>query len=225
MATVLITGANRGIGLQLATLYAARGDTVLAAVREPAKAAQLRALGTRVEIIQLDVTVEACFAAAAKTVAGRPVDIVIANAGVIGPRGAAADAQPAAVWASVLAANVTGAFLTARAFLPHVIAAKGKIALLSSIMASSQKSMGNSYAYRASKAAAANIGANLAVELKPHGVSVASYHPGWVQTDMGGASADIPATVSAAGLVARIDHLSLASTGVFETYSGEKLVY
>jgi NAD(P)-dependent dehydrogenase (short-subunit alcohol dehydrogenase family) len=96
---------------------------------------------------------------------------------------------------------------------------------MSSRMGSSVAAAGNSYAYRASKAAAANIGANLAVELKPHGVSVASYHPGWVQTDMGGAAADIPATVSAAGLLARIDHLSLATSGAFETYSGEQLAY
>jgi NAD(P)-dependent dehydrogenase (short-subunit alcohol dehydrogenase family) len=224
MATVLITGANRGIGLQLATLYAARGDAVIAAVRDPKSADALRALA-HTEVVPLDVTSETSLAAAAKLLAGRTMDIVIANAGVMGPRGPAADAQPADDWASIMAVNVTGPFLTARAFLPQVIAAKGKIAIMSSRMGSSVAAAGNSYAYRASKAAAANIGANLAVELKPHGVSVASYHPGWVQTDMGGAAADIPATVSAAGLLARIDHLSLATSGAFETYSGEQLAY
>jgi NAD(P)-dependent dehydrogenase (short-subunit alcohol dehydrogenase family) len=225
MATVLITGANRGIGLQLATQYVARADTVIAAVRDPAKADALKAFGPKIELIQIDVTSEASLAAAAEALAGRNIDILIANAGVMGPRGPVADAQPADVWASVLAVNVTGPFLTARAFLPNVIAAKGKIAVLSSIMASSARAMGNSYVYRASKAAAANIGMNLAVELKPVGVSVGNYHPGWVQTDMGGAAADIPATVSASGLVERIDRLSLATSGVFETYAGEKLVY
>jgi NAD(P)-dependent dehydrogenase (short-subunit alcohol dehydrogenase family) len=225
MATVLITGANRGIGLQLATIYVGRGDTVIAAVRDPAKAEALRALGPKLEIIQTDVTGEASLAAAAKALTGRAIDILIANAGVMGPRGPAMDEQPADFWAQVLAVNVTGPFLTARAFMPNVIAAKGKIAVLSSRMASSTAASGNSYVYRASKAAAANIGANLAVELKPSGVSVASYHPGWVQTDMGGAAADIPATVSAAGLVARIDHLSLATSGAFETYTGERIAY
>ena len=175
--------------------------------------------------MQLDVTSEVDLAAAAKALAGRNVDILIANAGVMGPRGPAADEQPADVWADVLAVNVTGPFLTARAFLPNVLATRGKIAILSSHMASSASAAGNSYAYRAAKAAAANIGKNLSVELKPQGVSVANYHPGWVQTDMGGAGADIPATVSAAGLIARIDTLSLATTGVFETYRGEPLVY
>jgi NAD(P)-dependent dehydrogenase (short-subunit alcohol dehydrogenase family) len=225
MATVLITGANRGIGLELATLYAGRGDAVIAAVRNPAKAGALRALGARVEVMTLDVEDEAAFAAASQALAGRKIDVLIANAGVMGPRGPLADEQPAAIWANVMAVNVTAVFLTARAFAPNVIAAKGKIAILSSRMGSSVAAAGNSYAYRAAKAAAANIGANLAVELKPHGVCVASYHPGWVQTDMGGAAADIPATVSASGLVARIDGLSVATTGTFETYSGEKLVY
>jgi short-subunit dehydrogenase len=183
MTTVLITGANRGIGLELATIYARRGDSVIATVRDPAKAGDLRSLGALVEVVALDVAREPDFARASKALAGRQIDILIANA------------------------------------------AKGKIAILSSRMGSSAAAAGTSYLYRASKAAAANIGANLAVELKASGVSVASYHPGWVQTDMGGASADIPAAVSAAGLVARIEHLSLATTGAFETYSGEKLVY
>jgi NAD(P)-dependent dehydrogenase (short-subunit alcohol dehydrogenase family) len=225
MATILITGANRGIGLQLATIYATRGDTVIGAVRDTTTATALRAISGTVEILPLDVTSEAGFAAAGKALTGRNIDILIANAGVMGPRGPAADEQPADLWASVLAVNVTGPFLTARAFLPNVIAAKGKIAILSSIMASSEKAMGNSYVYRASKAAAANIGVNLAVELKPSGVSVGNYHPGWVQTDMGGDAADIPASVSASGLVARIDHLSLATSGVFETYSGAALAF
>jgi NAD(P)-dependent dehydrogenase (short-subunit alcohol dehydrogenase family) len=225
MATILITGANRGIGLQLAIVYAARGDTVIGAVRDVATSKELRAISGRVEVLPLDVTSETSFATAAQALSGRNIDVLIANAGVMGPRGPAGDEQPADFWARVLAVNVTGPFLTARTFLPNVIAAKGKIAILSSIMASSEKAMGNSYVYRASKAAAANIGVNLAVELKPSGVSVGNYHPGWVRTDMGGAAADIPATVSANGLVARIDHLSLATSGVFETYSGAKLAF
>jgi NAD(P)-dependent dehydrogenase (short-subunit alcohol dehydrogenase family) len=225
MTTVLITGANRGIGLQLATLYARRGDRVIGAVRDPAKANALRALGALVTCLQLDVTDEASLAAAAKTVVGRPIDVLIANAGVMGPRGTAGDDNPAEAWAHVLATNVTGPFLTARAFLPNVIAAKGKIGILSSRMGSSTAAAGNSYAYRASKAAASNIAANLATELKPQGVAVASFHPGWVQTDMGGAAADILATVSAAGLVARMDALSLATTGAFQNYDGTAIAY
>ena len=129
------------------------------------------------------------------------------------------------LWADLLATNVTGPFFTARAFAPHLAKAKGKIGIISSRMGSSTAAAGNSYAYRASKAAVSNIAANLAVELKPKGIAVASYHPGWVKTDMGGQGADIDATISAKGLVARIDALSLATTGAFENYSGPAIPF
>ena len=92
-------------------------------------------------------------------------------------------------------------------------------------MASSQAAKGSSYLYRASKAAAANIGINLAVELKPAGIAVGIYHPGWVQTDMGGKAADITPAASAEGLVNRIAKLSVETTGVFEDYAGAAIVY
>jgi NAD(P)-dependent dehydrogenase (short-subunit alcohol dehydrogenase family) len=225
MATVLITGASRGVGLALATAYAKRGDTVIGAVREPAKAQALKALGARVEVLPLDVTSEASLSALAKTLSGRAIDILIANAGLMGPRGPLADDNPASEWAQILATNVTGPFLTARALVNNVAAAKGKIAIISSRMGSSQAASGNSYAYRASKAAASNIAANLAVELKPKGVAVVSFHPGWVQTDMGGAGADIPATTSAAGLIAQVDALSLATSGAFVNYDGKTIPF
>jgi NAD(P)-dependent dehydrogenase (short-subunit alcohol dehydrogenase family) len=116
-------------------------------------------------------------------------------------------------------------FFTVRAFAPMVSAGKGRIAIISSRMGSSQAASGSSYAYRASKAAASNIAANLAVELKGRGVAVASYHPGWVKTDMGGAGADIDATTSAKGLITRIDGLSLTTSGAFENYDGTAIAY
>ena len=225
MATVLITGANRGVGLALATIYAKRGDTVIGTARDPAKAQELKALGSRVEVHQLDVTKEASFAAIAKKLAGRSIDILIANAGIIGPRGGIDDENPAALWANIMATNVTGPFLTVRALSGNVIAARGRIAIISSRVGSSASASGNLYAYRASKAAASNIAVNLAVELKAKGVAVGAYHPGWVQTSMGGAGADIPATTSATGLVARIDALSIATTGVFQNYDGAQIPF
>jgi NAD(P)-dependent dehydrogenase (short-subunit alcohol dehydrogenase family) len=225
MPTVLITGANRGIGLQLATFYVARGDKVIGAVRDPHKADALRALGAGVTLVACDVANEASLSAAVKAIAGQPIDRLIANAGVMGPRGGVLDENPADQWMGVLATNVLGPFLTVRAFLPNVIAAKGKIAILSSRMGSSKAAAGNSYVYRASKAAASNIAANLAAELKAKGVAVGSYHPGWVQTDMGGAGADIPATQSAAGLAARFEALSLDTSGCFENYDGTPIAF
>lgn len=224
--TILITGANRGIGLALARVYAGRGDRVIGTAREPARATELASLpGTTVHA--LDVTSDTATNALAVALAGESIDLVIANAGAHPARGGFQHASYTAdAWLATLMTNVAGVFYTARAFVPHVKRApRGRIAIISSRMGSSARAGGTSYAYRASKAAATNIAANLAVELKPLGIAVGSYHPGWVQTDMGTAEADIPPEESARGLVARFDHLSLETTGVFETYDGEPIPF
>ena len=226
MVTVVITGAGRGIGLELARVYADRGDTVIGTVRAPDKAGELRKLGASVTVLPLDVTDEASHAALARALAGRPIDILIANAGVLDARGGLDDpANSTAMWTAMLATNVMGVFFTARALASNVATAKGRIAIISSRMGSSERAGGNTYAYRASKAAASNIAANLAVELRPKGVAVGAYHPGWVRTAMGGSGADIEPATSARGLVARIDTLSVATTGVFEAYDGARIAY
>ncbi len=228
MLTCLITGANRGIGLELTRHYAGTGATVLACARDPGHATELLALKAAhpsLEIHPADVTDQASLAQLAARLEGRTIDRLIANAGVIGPRGGLADsANTAKIWADVMAVNVTGVFLTVAA-LAGRLSASGKIAIVSSRMGSSTAAAGSSYLYRSSKAAAANLGANFAVELKPKGIAVGVYHPGWVKTDMGGAGADIAPAVSAKGLAARIEHLSLATTGVFEDYAGAAIAY
>lgn len=235
MAIVFITGGNRGIGLALTQRYLSRGDTVYATYRTPGSQRQPGVIdpktgkyftGDAFIPLQADVTDPKSLAAALRELRGRPIDILICNAGMNDGRGGLdAASNTFEMWQQMMATNVAGVFFTAKTLSPSVIAAKGKIAVISSRMGSSTAASGSSYAYRASKAAAANIAANLAVELKPHGVAVASYHPGWVKTDMGGAGADIDATTSAAGLVARIDALSLTTTGVFETYDGTLIAY
>ena len=123
-------------------------------------------------------------------------------------------------------ANVAGPFFTVRAFLPMLRKAEGaKVAIISSAMGSSARAKGSAYLYRASKAAATNLAANLAVELAPMGIAVGAYHPGWVQTDMGGQGADITPEQSAAGLLARIGALSLDTTGVVEDYQGHSIPF
>ena len=121
--------------------------------------------------------------------------------------------------------NVTGVFLTIQSLLPNLRAANGKIAIISSQMASDTTAPGGSYIYRASKAAALNLGRNLASDLKREKIAVGIYHPGWVQTDMGGSSADITVEQSAKGLMQRFSALSLASTGCFETWDGTQHPY
>ena len=221
--TILIVGASRGIGLEMARQAKARGDTVFGTVRGESGHKALEALGATALIA--DATDEAALKAAADAVA-RPVDILVCNAGIYRGRGALdAEDSGADAWADVLMTNVAGPFLAARAFLPLVERAKGKIAIVSSKMGSSQMAPGNGYLYRASKAAATNVARNLAAELAPRGVAVGAYHPGWVRTDMGGSGADISVEESASGLLARFDALTVATTGAFEDYAGESIPF
>ena len=228
MTTCLITGANRGIGLELARLYSARGADVIAAVRDPGGAAALTALARatgQIAIVELDVRSERSFDTLHAALGERRLDILIANAGVSGPRGGLADpGNTAEAWQEIFAVNSIGGFLTVQK-LVDLVANGGKIALISSRMGSSSAASGSSYPYRASKAALSNIGANLAVELKPRGIAVGIYHPGWVKTDMGGQSADVTVERSATGLMARIDALSLATSGIFEDYAGSPISF
>ncbi len=230
MAVVLVTGANRGIGLALVSRYLDRGDIVIATARNPAAAGELGKLGRstgRLSIVGCDVTDEQSLAAAAREIGDRPVDILVCNAGVMSSRGGLSEAgHDAAEWSRILMTNVAGVFLSARAFLPNLLRAKSaRIAIISSMMGSSTQGSGSVYAYRASKAAASNIGVNLAVELAPKGIAVGIYHPGWVATDLGGASAPVTPAASADGLVTRIDKLTLATSGVFEDYQGNPYVF
>ena len=118
-------------------------------------------------------------------------------------------------------AMTVGVFLAIQALLPNLRAAQaGKIAIISSQMASDERAPGGSYIYRASKAAALNLGRNLATDLKPEGIAVGVYHPGWVRTDMGGSAAEIAVGEAAAGLIARFEALSVGSTGEFLTWDG-----
>ncbi|QFT80177.1 C-factor [Roseovarius sp. THAF27] len=208
---VVITGANRGIGAALAKGYAARGDDVTGTSRDPEAE------------YTLDVTDPASHRAFAARLDGAPVDLLICNAGVYLDKGETLpDGYPAKMWADSFAANVTGVFLTVQTLLPCLQAAQaGRIAIISSQMASHERAPGGSYIYRASKAAALNLGRNLSKDLAPLGLAVGIYHPGWVRTDMGGDSADISVDEAAAGLIDRFDALDTDSTGCFKTWDGQ----
>ncbi len=215
---VVITGASRGIGAALAERYRASGDRVTGTSRRG---------GGGDDLVPLDVTRPDAFAALADRVGGDPVDLLVCNAGIYPDGGQRLDTGfPAAMWAETFAANVTGVFLTVQTLLPALRRAEGaKIAVISSVMASHSRAPGGSYIYRASKAAALNLGRNLASDLRSDGIAVGIYHPGWVRTDMGGDGADIPVGTSADGLVARFAALSLTTTGCFENYDGTACAY
>lgn len=206
---VVVTGSSRGIGRELKKRLEARGDKVTGTSRDHSS-------GTRLDVS--DPGQQARFAAQIKGVA---VDLLICNAGVYIDKNMPLTAYTAEVWAKSLAVNVTGVFLTVQAMLPNLrLSAAPKIAIISSQMASHSRAPGGSYAYRASKAAALNIGRNLATDLKPEGIAVGIYHPGWVRTDMGGEEGEISVQESAEGLMAEFDALSLETSGCFHTWDG-----
>lgn len=212
---VVITGASRGIGAALAVHYRSQGQDVTATTRDVSGD------------VVLDVTKSGDHAALASELKGRPVDLLVCNAGVYLDKGQALDTgYPVDMWASSFAANVTGVFQTVQHMLPLLRASKKpKIAIISSQMASDTRAPGGSYIYRASKAAALNLGRNLAADLRGEGIAVGIYHPGWVQTDMGGSSADITVDQAAAGLINRFEVLSVETTGCFETWDGQAHPY
>ena len=210
--TILITGASRGIGAGLAAHYTAKGLDVIGTGRSVA--AQ----------IQLDVTQPASHTEMAQKLGDTAIDLLICNAGVYLDKGNDLETEYGAdLWAQSFATNVTGVFLSIQALLPALRRAPlSKIAIISSQMASDTHAPGGSYIYRASKAAVLNLGRNLATDLKHKGIAVGIYHPGWVQTDMGGDAADITTDEAVQGLAARFDALSVETTGCFETWDGRE---
>ncbi len=214
MQNILITGATRGIGRALYDGYSVRGDNVTGTYRGNAPETGQWA--------KLDVTSETDLSALKASFDDKPLDLLICNAGVYYDKGQnLTDGYPVEMWSDSFATNVTGVFQTVQTLLPNIARAKaGKIAIMSSQMASSERAPGGSYIYRASKAAVLNLGRNLASELKPQGIAVGIYHPGWVQTDMGGNAADITVAQSRDGLIERFDALSMDSTGEFKTWDG-----
>ncbi len=230
MPTLLITGANRGIGLELTKRYAADGWTVIATCRDPQSATALRAIaGVTVEA--LEVTDYAAVDRLAAKYQGTAIDLLLNNAGIYGHRDGALTVSDFDTYLQVLQVNSVAPMKLALAFLPHLKAAQNrspggaKIATISSRMGSIQHGSGGAYAYRASKAAI-NAGMhNLALDLKSAGITVITLHPGWVRTDMGGQGADIDVTTSGAGLKQVIDGVTLKDTGKFFNYDGSEIAW
>ncbi len=211
---ILITGANRGIGRALFDRYRDAGEPVIGTARGD--------LPTTGDWRELDVADPDSAAALGDGIGETALDLLVCNAGVyLDKHETLAAGFPARMWADTFAVNVTGVFLTIQALLPHLRrAATPRIAIISSQMASQTKAPGGAYIYRASKAAALNLGRNLAADLQSRGIAVGIYHPGWVITDMGGASAAITVDEAAAGLIRRFEELDLAATGCFRTWDG-----
>ena len=218
MADVVVTGANRGIGLELCRQLAARGDRVLACCRSASE--DLEALGVEI-LADVDVTSDAAVARLADHVADRPVDMLINNAGLLLPDGLGSlDFDGVR---RQLEVNALGP-LRVTAALRGRLGQGSKVAIVTSRMGSIEdNTSGGMYGYRMSKAAVNMAGRSLARDLERAGVAVTILHPGFVRTGMTGGQGFCDPPEAAAGLIARIDELTLATTGGFWHASGEAL--
>ena len=216
--TVLITGANRGIGLEMARLWQQRGDAVIAVCRRAS--AQLQALG--VEVIEgIDVSDPAAVQQLADTLAGRPLDVLYNNAGILG-RETLDDLDFTQIQRQ-FEVNTLGPLRVTHALLANLHQGS-KVGLMTSRMGSiADNSSGARYGYRISKAGLNAAGKSLAVDLAPLGIAVAILHPGWVQTEMTGGSGQLTAEEAANRLLARMDELTLETSGTFWHSDGSVL--
>lgn len=224
MPTLLITGANRGIGLELTRQHAAAGWEVIACCRQPAEAEALKSLPGKITVEALDVTDYAAVDRLAEKYAARLIDLLINNAGIYGRRNPALVIEDFDEYLKVLQVNAVAPMKVALTFLPSLKLAKNaKIATVSSRMGSMGSNGSGAYVYRASKAAINAAMHSFALDLRPSGIACILLHPGWVKTDMGGQGADITPQVSAAGIKAVIERTTLADTGRFFNYDGSEI--
>ena len=223
MQTFLVTGANRGIGLELVRRALALGHRVHATCRDPARAEELSALDGPPEVHALEVTDAAATGALAERLDGQALDVLINNAGLMGERQSPHD-MDYREWLDAFAVNAIAPWRMAVAFAAHLDASpRPRVATLTSQMGSLTRAGGDRVAYRSSKAAANMAMRTLAVEWRERGITVCALHPGWVRTDMGGSAAALGPTESAAGLLRVIDGLSIADSGRFLDHEGDEL--
>ncbi|MGL6312576.1 SDR family oxidoreductase [Vibrio sp. WXL103] len=227
MSTVLITGANRGLGLEFVRQYLDKGWKVLAACRAPQQASQLLELSTvgHVELLKLDVTSEKDINELGKTLEGRAIDHLILNAGVLGDECAKLGEMTQSKWLEVLNVNAVAPALLIQALRENVAASEHKtiVGISTRVASIGDNGSGNMYSYRTSKAALNQILVSAAKNLTEQGVKTVAVHPGWVQTDMGGQDATFTPQESVAGIISVAESITLETSGSFRVFNGSAI--
>jgi NAD(P)-dependent dehydrogenase (short-subunit alcohol dehydrogenase family) len=225
MPSVVITGTNRGIGLEFARQYAADGWRVHATCRDPARAKELKALSGDVAVHALDVADFDAIDALARKLKGEPVDVLINNAGVYGPEAQTLESMDYDGWAETFRVDCMAPIHISRAFLDHVGRGEKKIivAITSKMGSIDDNTGGGFYFYRTSKAALNMAFRSLAIDLAPRRIVAAVLHPGWVKTDMGGPNALIGPEESVSGMRRVIARLGAKDSGRFWGFDGKEV--
>ena len=222
MTTIMITGASRGLGLEFARQFYSEECRVIATCRNPKKANELNSIGD-IDVHSLDVTDDKSVANLADKLRGENIDILINNAGVIGQREGFGRLDYD-IWAETMDTNVFGPMRVAEAFRDNVInSEKKQMIFITSRMGSITEAVPNAYVYRSSKAALNMAVKCLSVELEQQGLIAVLFHPGHVQTDMGGQAAPVTPQKSIEGMKNQIVALTHDDNGRFLSYDGHQI--
>lgn len=230
MNNILITGTNRGIGLEIAKQYARDDWHVLACCRTPEKADALLDLKKNhknIEIFKLDVGESNSIQDLANQLKNTPIDILFNNAAVWGPHNQSFGSIDPNDWIEVFKVNTIAPLLLAEAFIDNVENSQRKIIvnMVSKLASISENTIGNMYIYRSAKAALSAITKSMAIDLKDKNITVIALHPGWVQTDMGGANAPTTVEESVNGIKNVLNQLSLKDSGIFIGYDNKQVAW
>lgn len=224
MPTTLITGANRGIGLEFARQFAADGWRVIGACRDPGKATALQRLGETVSAYRMDVDDHGSIESLANELLREPIDLLINNAGIYGGSGQRFGRVDYDNWARVLRTNTMGPLKVSECFAENVAKSETKlIVCITSYMGSIAQAHGGAYPYGTSKTALNYVCNAMAGDLRNRGITVVALSPGWVKTDMGGSGAPLTVQQSVASMRRTIERLKPSDSGRFLDENGNPL--
>lgn len=225
MPNVLITGANRGIGLQLTKHYIEAGWEVIATYRNAEGNDALQALACpQLTLLQADVSNDEGISKIASYFQGQGLDLLINNAGIYGPRDQTFGKVERQAWREILEVNTISPMMLAQSLADSLAQNKGNLAIISSKVGSiDDNTSGNAYMYRSSKTAVNQVIKCLSIDLGPRDITVVSLHPGWVRTDMGGPNGSIDVLTSVSGLTKVIENLNADQNGHFINYDGSPI--